>query len=251
MKRTYTTPGGNVYNLYTDALEQPHLLIAGATGSGKSVIINGLIHTLLHRLPFNDSGAQMILIDPKRVELSQWRNVPHCILYASEPDTMLSALHRAMEICEARYTQMQAAGIRKYTGPDLYVIVDEFADLMTTQSRAVKPLVQRLAQIGRAARVHLIIATQTPISKVIPTEIKCNFDSRFGLRARSAQDSRNIIGYSGLELLPRYGQAIYMTPDGDQLYKVPMIPDSELEQMRIWWESQRKIPSLLRRIFCA
>ena len=254
MTHTYTTPGGPVYTLYADALNQPHLLIAGATGSGKSVVINGLIATLLHRHPVGPGGAQMILIDPKRVELVQWRYTPHCVLYASEPDTMRSALFRAMDICEDRYREMQSAGVRKYSGPDLYVIVDEFADLMTTQSRVVKPLVQRLAQIGRAARVHLIIATQTPISKVIPTEIKCNFDSRFGLRARSAQDSRNIIGKSGLELLPRYGQAVYMTPDGDELYRVPMIPDEELEALRIWWEAQT-VPkakrSFLRRLFCA
>lgn len=252
MKRTYTTPGGQVYTLYADALRQPHLLIAGTTGSGKSVIINGMIYTLLHKLPCGADGAQMILIDPKRVELAQWRNTPHCVMYASEPDEMLSALELAMEICESRYAEMQAAGARKYTdGPDLYVIVDEFADLMTTQGRAVKPLVQRLCQIGRAAKIHLIIATQTPVREVIPTAIKVNFDSRFGLRTRSAQDSRNILGYSGLELLPRYGQAIYMTPDGDQRYNVPMIPDEELDQMQAWWENQNRKPSLLRRLFCA
>lgn len=250
MKHTYTTPGGTVYNLYVDALEQPHLLIAGATGSGKSVVINGLIYTLLHRQPGGTSGAQMILIDPKRVELVQWRNTPHCVLYASEPDTMLSALFRAMDICEARYQDMQRNGVRKYNGPDLYVIVDEFADLMTTQGKTVKPLVQRLAQIGRAAKVHLIIATQTPIAKVIPTEIKCNFDGRFGLRARSAQDSRNIIGRAGLEDLPRYGQAVYMTPAGDELYNVPMIPDTDLDQMANWWKGQRRRSHLLRRLFC-
>lgn len=250
MKQVYTTPGGTVYNLYVDALEQPHLLIAGATGSGKSVVINGLIYTMLHRQPGGTSGAQMILIDPKRVELVQWRYTPHCVLYASEPDTMLSALFRAMDICEARYQHMQRNGVRKYGGPDLYVIVDEFADLMTTQGKTVKPLVQRLAQIGRAARVHLIIATQTPIAKVIPTEIKCNFDSRFGLRSRSAQDSRNIIGRAGLEDLPRYGQAVYMTPAGDELYNVPMIPDTDVDQMANWWKVQRRKHSLLRRLFC-
>ena len=245
MKHTYHTPSGKSSALFEDALQQPHLLIAGATGSGKSVIINGLIHTLLFRFHFGEGGAQMILIDPKRVELSMWRNVPHCIRYASEPDTMIQALFSAMDICEGRYREMQSMGVRKFQGPDLYVIVDEFADLMTTQGRTVKPLVQRLAQIGRAARVHLIIATQTPIAKVIPTEIKCNFDSRFGLRARSAQDSRNIIGKTGLELLPRYGQAYYMTPAEETLYNIHMVPEEELERMRVWWEQQN--PNLSRR----
>lgn len=247
MKHRYTTPGGPVYNLFLDALGQPHLLIAGATGSGKSVIINGLIYTLLHRFPSGQGGAGLILIDPKRVELVQWANVPHVIRYASEPDTMLSALFCAMDICEKRYQEMQAAGQRKYTGSDVYVIIDEFADLMTTQSREVKPLVQRLAQIGRAARVHLIIATQTPIAKVIPTEIKCNFDARFGLRARSAQDSRNILGHSGLEQLPPYGQAIYRTPQQENLVIVPYIPETDLSAMAAFWNRQNKRHGIFSR----
>lgn len=252
MSKLYQSPSGETSAVYQDALSQPHLLIAGATGSGKSVIINALIHSALLRFPFGDGGAQFILIDPKRVELSRWTGIPHTIYYASEPDTMLGALFCAMDICEARYRKMQTAGQKKFVGTDVYVIIDEFADLMTTQGRTVKPLVQRLAQIGRAARVHLIIATQTPIAKVIPTEIKCNFDSRFGLRARSAQDSRNILDHAGLELLPKYGQAVYMTPAGETLYNVPMVPEGELQRVRNWWAAQMpapRKPSLLRRIF--
>ena len=245
--KKYTTPGGPVYNLFLDALTQPHLLIAGATGSGKSVIINGLIYTLLHRLPGGPDGAELILIDPKRVELSQWRGVPHVLRYASEPDDMLSALFCAMEIVEARYTAMQKAGLRKFGGSDVYIIIDEFADLMTTQARTVKPLIQRLAQIGRAARVHLIVATQTPIRDVIPTQIKCNFDARFGLRARSAQDSRNILDHTGLEKLPRYGQAVYMTPAGETLYNVPYIQDADLEAMAAFWTRQTRRGLFRRR----
>ena len=247
MAKKYTTPGGTVYNLFTDALAQPHLLIAGATGSGKSVIINGLIFTALHRLPGGPTGCNFILIDPKRVELAQWANVPHVLRYASEPDQILSALFCAMEICETRYRAMQKKRLRKYDGPALYVIVDEFADLMTTQARTVKPLVQRLAQIGRAARVHLIIATQTPIAAVIPTQIKCNFDARFGLRARSAQDSRNILDHGGLENLPKYGQAVYMTPAGETLYNVPYIDDAQLAQMAAFWKKQTRRGLFRRR----
>lgn len=244
--KTYTTPAGTLYKLYLDALAQPHLLIAGATGSGKSVIINGLIYTALHRLPLDrEHGAQFILIDPKRVELVQYSRLPHTIKYASEPAPILDALRMAMAITEDRYKRMQARRLRKYPGGDVYVIIDEFADLMTTDARTVKPIVQRLAQIGRAARVHIILATQTPISKVLPTEIKCNFDARFGLRTRSAQDSRNILDRPGLELLPRYGQAIYRTPAGDTLYNVPYYSDAELQRIVDHWEAQQAGP--LRR----
>lgn len=237
--RTYTSPSGQVYTLYKDMTTQPHLLIAGATGSGKSVVINGIMHTLLHRLPIDMAGgAQFILIDPKRVELAAYKDLPHTLLYASEPDTMRDALSAAMRITESRYQAMQARGERKYSGSDVYVIIDEWADLYLTDKKFAGPLLQRLAQIGRAARVHVIMATQTPISKVIPTEIKCNFDARVGLRARSSQDSRNIIGKAGLEDLPRYGQGVYMTPEGDQLYNIPMIPDAVTDSLIRYWLAQ-------------
>ena len=240
---TYTTPGSEFYryDLYDNMANQPHLLIAGATGSGKSVVINGIVNNIMFRFPLDrPDGAQMILIDPKRVELAMYKNLPHTIRYASEPCEMLSALTEAMTITERRYKAMQKRGERKYSGSDIYVIIDEFADLMTTQRRMVAPLIQRLAQIGRAARVHIILATQTPIAKVLPTEIKCNFDSRVGLRTRSAQDSRNILGETGLECLPRFGQGVYMTPEGEQLYNIPYIDDDTLGKLVAHWTTKRK-----------
>ena len=230
-----TTPSGTYSSLFYDMTKQNHLLIAGTTGSGKSVIINGIITTLLYRFPHE---ARLILIDPKRVELSPYKNLPHTIKYASEPKDMLSALQVALKICDDRYKEMQARGLRLYDGGDIYVFIDEFADLMATQKRAVLPLIQRLAQIGRASKIHLIIATQCPLRSIISTEVKVNFDSRVGLRTRSAQDSRNILGYSGLENLPQYGQGIYMTPQGDTLYKIPYVDENEQNRLINWWINQ-------------
>lgn len=231
-------PSAEISTLFLDMASQPHILIAGATGSGKSVAVNGMIHALLFRSPSDiPGGAKFILIDPKRVELVAYRDCPHTALYASEPVSMISALHSAMRITERRYAAMQEAQVKKYNGADLYIIIDEFADLMTTQGKVVVPLIQRLAQIGRAARVHLVICTQTPISEVLPTKIKCNFDARLGLRTRSAQDSRNILGYSGLESLPRYGQGIYMKPEGDTLGYIPMVPEEEIERIIAYWKA--------------
>lgn len=250
MKRTWTTPAGQISNLYRDMLDQPHLMVAGATGSGKSVIINALIYTALYKFPGDtDKSAQFILIDPQRVELVAYKNLPHTLVYASEPNTMLSALHTAMNITEGRYKAMQKAGERKYSGGDVYIIIDEFADLMTTDRRHVQPIIQRLAQIGRAAKVHIILATQCPTAKVIPTEIKINFDARVGLRTRSAQDSRNILGVTGCELLPRYGQGYYMNPEGLILYNLPMISEEELSARVQWWTGQMTPPSLFSRLF--
>jgi len=236
LKREWTTPEGKYYTLYADMLKQPHLLIAGATGSGKSVVINGILYTALYNSP---AAVEFILIDPKRVELIDFKPLPHVIQYASEPGDMVQALELAMTITERRYKAMQARHIKKYDGGAVYVIIDELADLMTTNRRQVQPLLQRLAQIGRAANVHIIAATQCPLSSVIPTPIKVNFDSRVALRTRSAQDSRNILGVKGCELLPRYGRGYYMTPDGLTLYNIPMHTQEDLQALLTYWKHAR------------
>lgn len=236
MVKSYRTPGGQYSALYHDMTLQPHLLIAGATGSGKSVVINGIMQAMLTL--HSPAEAQFILIDPKRVELSMYRSLPHTVAYASEPGEPARALQQAIQIIEMRYAAMQRQGVRKYAGADLYVIIDELADLMTTDKRTIQPLLQRIAQIGRAARVHIIAATQCPLASVIPTAIKCNFDSRLGLRTRSAQDSRNILGQPGCETLPRYGSGYYMTPEGISRYKLPMFTDDQINALVTYWTSR-------------
>lgn len=232
-RRTVTAPQGMVYSLFSDMAKQPHLLIAGATGSGKSVIISGIIYNLLHETP---DRAGLILIDPKRVELSQYRRLPHCIRYASEPGEHVSALEKALEITEQRYKAMSKRGLRMYDGGDVYVIIDELADLMTTDRKHIQPLIQRLCQIGRAARVHVIAATQCPLASVIPTAISVNFDARVGLRTRNAQDSRNILGEAGCEQLPRYGYGYYRTPEETTLYKIPMYVENKCREVVEYWK---------------
>ena len=199
-----------VPRLCLDILNQPHVLIAGATGSGKSVLINSLIYTALFSGP---SKKQLILIDPKRVELADYKALPHTIRYASEPFEIVKALTLAIGIMERRYKHMQKRRQRKSNEADIYIIVDEFADLMTTQKRETLPLLCRLAQLGRAANLHLILATQRPTSDIINGQIKVNIDARLALRCPTAQDSRNIIHEKGAELLPRYGQGYYLTPE--------------------------------------
>jgi S-DNA-T family DNA segregation ATPase FtsK/SpoIIIE len=235
--KQWITPTMQYYSLYADMLKQTHLLIAGATGSGKSVVINGIITTSLKDSP---AQVQYILIDPKRVELVDYKPLPHTIAYASEPDTMVQALQRAMHLIEDRYAIMQRQHVKKYSGSNVYIVIDELADLMTTNKKQVQPLIQRIAQIGRAAKVHIIAATQCPLSAVIPTPIKVNFDSRVGLRTRSRQDSRNILGCGGCELLPSYGQGYYMTAQGIELYKIPMYDQTTTNALIQHWTRQNK-----------
>lgn len=255
---TWSTPAGKLYDFHNDLLSQKHLMIAGASGSGKSVLLNGIIYNALYRAPGAEAGrVQFILIDPKRVELSQYKTLPHVLRYASEPETMVKALQYAMDVTEARYKQMQAAGKRLYPGGDVYILIDEFADLMTTNKKQVAPLIQRLAQIGRAARVHIILCTQCPLAKVIPTEIKVNFDSIVGLHTASALHSRNILGVNGCELLPQFGECYYTKPGHDILHykNIPYFSDEVLEERVKWWTDQvkheePKQKSLFQRIFC-
>lgn len=247
-KLSLTAPIGDTNDLFLDALRQPHLLIAGATGSGKSVLENGLINTLLYRLPFDQpGGAQLILLDPKSNELHQYAKLPHTLCYAYRQSDMINALKHAERLMEMRLHKMQKTKCTSdnYIGSDVYVIIDEFADLMTTQAKTVTPIIQRLCQMGRASRIHVIICTQTPIAEVIPTKIKCNFDARFGLRTRSAQDSRNIIGKSGLEYFPKYGKGYYMVPEDpnedtppEGEVDIPYIRRHEIQRNIDWWMNQ-------------
>lgn len=213
--------------LFTDILKQPHTLIAGSTGSGKSVLINGLIYDCIFDSP---AKKQLVLIDPKRVELMQYKSLPHTIAYASEQRDIKQLIDYCVRLMDYRYQVMQSYGIKKSSDPHIYIFVDEFADLITTQKRdVIKPLC-RIAQLGRAANIHLILATQRPTRDIIDGQIKVNIDSRIALRVPTKQDSRNIINAAGAELLPKFGKAYYLTPDTiyPVLVDIPYIPDEEI-----------------------
>ena len=234
----YTTPGGSYSRLYADMAQQTHLLIAGATGSGKSTVIDGILRAILHDAPTAD---RLILIDLKKVELIDYRDIPHTIMYADDDQEAIQALQTAIAYTDTRYADMQTRRIKEYDGSHIYIVIDELADLLTTVSKQAVPLIQRLCQIGRAARVHVIAATQH--IPMIPTAIRCNFDSRIALRTVNAQDSRNIIYRPGAEKLPKprtAGRALgyYMT-DGDPiLYDIPMIPAAERRRIIDHWTHQ-------------
>lgn len=241
-KKTWTTPAGEVPTLFVDMLEEPHLLIAGATGSGKSVLENGLLHTALYQSP---TQTQFILIDPKRVELIDYKKLPHTLKYASEPAEMIQALNYAMEITENRYKAMQARHIKEWDGGHVYVVIDELADLMTTARNLVQPIIQRIGQIGRAAKVHLLACTQCPLAVVIPTPIKVNFTGIVGLRTATAQHSRNIIDMNGCELLPNprtTGKAngYYKQGADCTLWNLPRIENEEMQRIINHWSAQLK-----------
>ena len=240
-RKMYRTSSGQVHTLFDDMANQPHLLVAGATGSGKSVVVNGIIYNLLHNGP---SESQLILIDPKRTELSQYRSVPHCIRYASEPHEIIEALQLAMSITERRYQEMQRRHERTYSGGDVYVIIDELAFLMTSQKKQALPLLHRLGMVARASKVHLIGCTQTVNHAVLPTTLTCNFDSRVALRTATAQQSRMIVGVPGCETFPEpviehKACCYYRSGTSLTAWYVPMYSDADLDRIVRWWTSRQ------------
>jgi len=243
--RGYYTPGGDVYTLFEEMAAGNHLLIAGATGSGKSVLINGIMHTLLMQGP---GKVQFILIDPKRVELGEYRDCPHCLYYGNTTEAMEKALRLATQIMEQRLTAMEQHRERKWTGSRLYVVIDELADLLTVPARkkACLPLLQSLLQTARAAGIVLICASQTAVATVIPTPLKANFADRVALRTACAQDSRNIIAQAGAEAFPdpvtEHKALCYWRHGANlDLYNVPTYPPEEHERVLKHWTTTKCI----------
>lgn len=238
--KQYITPEAEVYTKFLRLAERPHLLIAGATGSGKSVALNGIITSLLMKdSPFN---CQFILIDPKRVELSQYKDLPHTCRYADNHPDIVRALQLAIDETDNRFSIMQKREIKEYDGPHLYVIIDELADLMVSIKNETLPLLQRLAQIGRAARVHVIACSQNVMAQTIPTVLKCNFSTILGLRTCNKAQSRFLISAGGCEMLPdpkREGKGYGYLRDGADLEKIFIYkyPEEEIERIISWWKS--------------
>lgn len=241
----YCTPSGMmVYTPFLDLADRSHLLIAGATGSGKSVALNGIITSLLMtQSPFR---VQFVLIDPKKVELVQYASIPHVVRYASEHPEIVRSLQWAVEETDRRFSCMQRDRTKDYNGPHLYVVIDELADLMVSIKKETLPLLQRLAQIGRAARVHVIACTQNVLAVTIPTVLKCNFSTILGLRTANKQQSRFLIAEGGCEMLPnpvKEGKGYGYLRDGADLQKMLIYkyPDEDIESVIRWWTSSKCI----------
>ena len=208
--------------VYLDIAKMPHLLVAGATGQGKSVCINSLIISLLYRNHPND--VKLILIDPKTVEFSDYKDIPHLLVpVINDPKNAAGTLNWACTEMENRYRLIQEVGARDLMGynnavandperdllPQIVIFIDEFADLMMTAPDDVETSVCRLAQKARAAGIHLVIGTQRPSVDVITGLIKANIPSRIALTTTSAVDSRTILDMTGAEKLLGKGDMLY------------------------------------------
>ena len=219
-----TTLKGNSEMEWTkEIVNANHTLIAGCSGSGKSVALNNIMYEAL-----TDVSNLYVLIDLKKVELYAYKKLPQCAFYIDEPEEVQPALDGVMTLIDSRYSEMQAAGLKKTKEAHLYVVIDEYADLVISCGKKVIDTIQRISQIGRAAGVHLIVCTQRPTKEVIRGGIAVNLDTRLALRCTCAQDSRNIIGRSGAELLPRYGHGILQVNGYYYNIEIPLISDDDI-----------------------
>ncbi|MBI4495191.1 MAG: DNA translocase FtsK, partial [Chloroflexi bacterium] len=233
-----------------DLARLPHLLIAGATGAGKSVGLNALLLSLL--LARTPDEAQVILVDPKRVELSAYGGVPHLRLpVVTDMERVLGALRWALAELEARFSRFAATACRNLEAynqrrglaerlPRLVIVIDELADLMLTVPDEVERCLCRLAQLGRAAGIHLVVATQRPSVDVLTGLIKANFPARISFAVSSLTDSRVVLDAAGAEQLLGRGDMLFQAPDAGKPRRVQgaYVDERELRQVVSFWQRQ-------------
>ena len=234
-----------------DLAKMPHLLVAGATGSGKSVSLSAMLYCLL--MQCTPEELRLILVDPKRVELQVFDGVPHLRLpVITETDKVLAVLRWASEEMDSRYKQLQAAGARNIENynrlhkgkdfmPFLIIAIDEMADLMVTAPVDIEHSVTRLAQLGRAAGIHLLVATQRPSVDVITGLIKANFPARVSFNVTSVVDSRTILDSGGAEKLLGRGDMLFLPPDAPKPKRLQgcFISEREMGLVTRFWREQR------------
>jgi S-DNA-T family DNA segregation ATPase FtsK/SpoIIIE len=237
-----------------DLTKMPHLLVAGSTGSGKSVSMNCMILSILYRATPDE--VKFLLIDPKMLELTLYEEIPHLLLpVVTDPKEAASALKWVVREMENRYALMASKGtkhIERYNQraleegekalPYIVVMIDELADLMITSRREVEESIIRLAQMARAAGIHLVLATQRPSVDVITGIIKANFPARISFQVSSKVDSRTILDTTGAEHLLGQGDMLFLPPGSSRLKRVHGAYASEEEIKRVvkFWKDQGK-----------
>ncbi|MBI4498154.1 MAG: DUF87 domain-containing protein [Chloroflexi bacterium] len=234
-----------------DLTKMPHLLIAGATGSGKSVCLNSIVASLLMYTTPNE--VRMLMIDPKRVEMVPYNDIPHLLApVIVDAEKVVGTLYFVIKEMETRYKAFAAAGVRNIDGynkspkvseplPYWVVIIDELADLMMVAPYEVEKSLCRLAQLARATGIHLVVATQRPSVDVVTGLIKANFPTRIAFAVTSQVDSRTILDVTGAEKLLGRGDMLYLPTDAAKPRRIQgtYVSDQEVERLVAFWSQER------------
>lgn len=215
-----------------DMTESSRIMIAGCSGSGKSVALKDIIYTLMATSPEEN---QFVFVDLKRIELRVFKAAPHTIAYVTEPDEVVNALKKVLDIIDERFRDMEMTGELVSDEPNIWVVIDEYADLVTVGDKRIEKAVQRIAQIGRASRVGIILCTQRPTSEIVAGAISANIPVKLACRTVTKQDSRNILGVSGAESLPDYGYGIMQVNGRNKIVKIPFLEQRELNARVVAW----------------
>ena len=212
--------------IITDSIiSTPHAIIAGTTGSGKSVLIHGIIN----RIITSDSPARLFLVDPKRVELREYGELGIVRNYANNSTAAKFTVQKLVVIMGQRFAEMERQWLKKSPAEPCYLIVDEMADLLA-ESPEIEEGIVKLMRLGRAANIHCILATQSPNRSKgggLSAALCQNCTLAVALRCRSAIESRQIIGASGAERLPQHGEALVLTPEGIKRFVVDNVTDDD------------------------
>lgn len=238
--KIYKTPETLDYMpLYAEIMRAPSVLIAGVPGSGKSVLLNGLIYNTLAE--YAPGAATMFFIDPKRVELNRYKNIPQCGGIAKTPENAVTILRQVSNEMKRRYIDMERRETVKTTENPIYIFIDEIADIMLSDAaREFTKLLQHILQLGRAANIHCVVCSQIVNRKIIPANLQSLFNMKIALRCVSAIESRQIINAPGAEKLPQYGNAIILDGSGyKKIDNIPMITDNAIKTRIEFWKNQR------------
>ena len=225
------TAGMPFWTVYRDIANQQNTLIAGTTGSGKSTALQGIIYTICDI--YSPCDVELWMADPKRVDLIEWkdRGTPQLARYANTTDEIKQMISDLVCVMETRFQYMEHNRIKKYTGKMIYLVVDEFGDLVTNDKQVVDDL-NHLLRLCRAAGIRCILTTQSPSRQTIPACIQCNITATLALRCKSVIESRQVLNCAGAETLPKYGQGILLTPDnGMERREIPLQDPEDIEQM--------------------
>lgn len=233
-----TLPG---FPFCRELLESNHILIGGATGCGKSVVLSDLLYTITS---YHPEDKQIFIIDLKRISLIKWKQFPHVIKYIQDKELVIPTLECIYRIMMNRYKYMEDNEQDFYPGSAVYLVIDELPQIIGIRERIDKSTVKTvvdiltsLLQLARAANIHIIAASQNMSRCGVPSALQQNFDCRIGLHCATALESRQAINKSGCEYLPKYGQAIILCDGFYKRIQVPMLSNDQIEERKLYYAS--------------